>query len=178
MSQHEYAFGRREGRRDKGPLLIIPRRLWGLWGALAGAVILVIFAVAAFAVMDRGPTAPSKLAEKNTAAPERTGARAIGASSRPKNDFRPPRSIAAAPPEPVVKPVPTPSAPPPDIRTVQAEAAPPVSPALPASSPIADRFPGPVASVKPARAVEPQPQIATPEEVTASVMERPELPRE
>lgn len=180
MSQHQYAFGRLESRRDMVRSVIAPRGVKGLLGALGGAVLLVVFAAIAFALVDRSPPAP-KPVEKMANAAERPAPRSMGASSRPKTDFRqshattPPRSRQVEPPSEA------------RVEPRAAQAAPPSAPALasvsssPAPVPMADpaRAPAEVArAAEPPRAIAPAPPVQPPEEITAAVTERPDTPSE
>jgi hypothetical protein len=165
MSKHQYAFGRLESQRDRVRSIIVPRRFKGLLGALAGALLLVVFAAIAFALVDRAPPPPAKPVEKN-AANERPAPRVIGASSRPKTDIR--QTQAPAQPRPAESSPPAPA----ETRVASAGAPPPpLASSPPASSPVSERFPGPL---EPVLRAGPKPVPAPNEDVTASVSERAE----
>jgi hypothetical protein len=170
MSKHQYAFGRLENRRDRVRSVIVPRRLKGLLAALGGAVLLVLFAAIAFALVDRSPSPSTKPLEKTAGAAERPGFKPMGASSRPKTDLRQPQ--AAIQPR-VRRSDPVPEAP---VEPRQAQAEPLAS--LPASAPAA--VPAPVRTTVAERmpTSEPPRTVPPPQDITASVIERPDHPAE
>lgn len=173
MSKRSFTFGPL-WKRHNIPFAVLPGRLNGLLGALAGAVLLAAFAAVAFAVIDRSPSSATKLADRSTA--ERHPVRVIGTSSRPKNDFRP--AAAAIPGDqqgspataPVARSTPAPA-------RAAAVATPEAAPA-PVASPIAERFPGasPARQSEPAPPPSPAPLLR--EEVTATASARAERPAE
>jgi len=147
---------------------MLPRQLNGLLGALAGAVLLAAVAAIAFAVIDRSPPQANKSADRG--AGERHPVRAIGSSSRPKNDFRPAatttlREQQSSPAAALV------------ARPAPAEAratamAPPEAAPAPVTSPIAERFPGASPAGQNERASQPPPASPLREEVTATASAR------
>lgn len=175
MFEHQYTFGRLESRSDKVRSVMVPRRLKGLLGALAGAVLLAVFAAIAFALVDRSPPPSAKPVERSAGAAERPTARAMGASSRSKTDIRQSRAAVQTP---IRRPDPQRDAPV-EAREAQSQ------PAAPLSSGTAPLVPDPgrapaetVSAIEPQRPIQQTHRIEPREEVTASVVERAEPPAE
>jgi hypothetical protein len=173
VSKRSFAFGP-VWKRHNIPSAILPRRLNGLLGALAGAVLLAAFVAIAFAVIDRSPSPTNKSADRG--AGERHPVRAIGSSSRPKNDFRPAAAAASHDQQSIPTAVPVARSLPAQARAA-AVAIPETAPA-PVTSPIAERFPGASPAGQAERASQPPPAPPLRAEITATASARADRPAE